>query len=76
MHKAAPRVTTEGGRFRRTTLFEHAPELVRAAIAAEKSKEWTGYDPRWGDTGEQSSEQQRRQRLPLALSPRRFPVPR
>jgi hypothetical protein len=49
------RVTTDGGRFQRRTLFEHAPELVAAAMAEEKNKEWTGYDARWGDAGEHRS---------------------
>jgi len=58
------RVKIDGGRFQRRTLFEHAPELVRAAIAEEKNKEWTGYDARWGDAGELVSFPER---LPLIL---------
>jgi hypothetical protein len=58
------RVTTDGGRFQRHTLFEHATELVRAAIAEEKNKEWAGYDARWGDAGELVNFSER---LPLVL---------
>ena len=54
-HVVGDRVSTDGRRLRRITLFEHSPEIVKKVMQEEAAKPWTGYDPRFADAGDVSA---------------------